>query len=175
MYQSIIQEYSDLILKQSQLEAEIHSLPKGYVSKKKIAGHSYYYLQQRVHQKLNGTYIPMNRVEEIVRQIKLRSEYKAELKSITEYLKKIEKTAARLDTGLLSYLRFVELSAGMDNLSVQQKGKSVSFADTMNAIEGVPANQDTKKDLQLWVNGQKAYLDVCRDVLQKYGVQLGDE
>ena len=51
----------------------------------------------------------------------------------------------------------------------EQKERCISFADAMNAVEGVPASEQTAKGLADWQNGKTSYLSVFEATLRRYG------
>ena len=64
---------------------ELENLPKGYISKKVIKGHTYFYLQYFENGKLLSKYIPKEKANEIAAQIKRRKELEKAIKLIGPY------------------------------------------------------------------------------------------
>ena len=62
---SVTEEYIRLLKKKTALEAELRSLPKGYISKKTIRGNVQRYLQRREGSRLVGTYIRNDEAEAV--------------------------------------------------------------------------------------------------------------
>jgi len=60
----------------------------------------------------------------------------------------------------------------MDNLSVEEKKKSVSFGLAMIALEGTEVTEVTKNEIQAWVRGEKRLLEVFQTTLSRYGFSL---
>lgn len=56
----------------------------------------------------------------------------------------------------------------MDLLSESQKARSVSFADSLNAIEGVPITADLAQGISDWVSGERTFSSLFEDTLKKY-------
>lgn len=175
MYQSLINEYRSLLYKEKGLEDRIHELPRGYISTKKINGKNYSYCQYRVNEKVVSQYVPSNHIDDMKKQIKMRKEYQAELQQLHKKRKQIESVAFKLNKGLISCFNLLEASIGMDELNIDERYKSLSFADAINAIEGVPINQQTAKELSQWAEKKQSYYDVCINVLKNCGVVLEDE
>lgn len=108
----------------------------------------------------------MDRVSE---QIRLRKQYEEELPKVNTRLNELEQAARLIGHGLDRRLLLQKLGAGMDMLSAEQKGRCISFADAMNAIEGVPASEQTSKGLADWQDGKTSYLSVFEATLRRYG------
>lgn len=89
---SVLQEeYERSERMKSAIESELNELPKGYVSTKKIAGKSYYYLQQRNKMKIIGTYIPPEELSEIKKQIDRRKQLEESIRELKANMKKIKR------------------------------------------------------------------------------------
>lgn len=72
------------------IEAEISSLPKGYISEKKIKDNTYYYLQYRENKKMKSCYIKREDVEAYRDLIAKRNELVQKLKELKRDQKKLE-------------------------------------------------------------------------------------
>ncbi|MCX6262625.1 MAG: hypothetical protein NTY95_17635 [Bacteroidia bacterium] len=68
------------------IEKKLLSLPAGSIKERLISGKKYYYLQQRVRNKIVHSYLGRDKPEDLVKQIKERKVLKAELKKINEAL-----------------------------------------------------------------------------------------
>ena len=89
---SVLQEeYERSERMKSEMESELNELPKGYISKKKIAGKSYYYLQQRVKMKIVGTYVPPEELAVIKKQIDRRKQLEESIRELKANMKKIRR------------------------------------------------------------------------------------
>ena len=73
------------------IEDELNSLPKGYISKKKINGKVYYYLQKRQDGKIISKYISRDNIENYQRLLNRRKELEEALKERKEDKKKLER------------------------------------------------------------------------------------
>ena len=73
------------------IEDELNSLPKGYISKKKINGKVYYYLQKRQDGKIISKYINKDNIENYQRLLNRRKELEEALKERKEDKKKLER------------------------------------------------------------------------------------
>ncbi len=165
----IIFEYKELLAAKLEIEQKLSVLPKGYISKKKIGGKQYLYLQTRNGDTVESKYIKAEEVEEITKQLSLRKEYEAELPDILIRLADIETAAELLDKALLRKLKMLKLTSGMDSISADEKEKRISFSDAMTSIEGVPVSDKVKKDLANWKNGNITFLSVFEQTLRRYG------
>ena len=169
MDNAIVSEYTELLEKKARLEKDLSVLPQGYISKKNIGGKTYYYLQNRVSGKMTGEYLKKDEVDRVYEQIRLRKQYEAELPKLNTRLSELEQATRLIGHGLDRRLLLLKLGAGMDKLSAEQKERCISFADAMNAIEGVPASEQTAKGLTDWQNGKMSYLSVFEATLRRYG------
>lgn len=173
MDNAIVSEYTGLLEKKAGLEKDLSVLPQGYISKKNINGKTYHYLQNRVSGKMTGEYLKKDEVERVSEQIRLRKQYEAELPKLNTRLNELEQAARLIGHGLDRQLLLLKLGVGMDSLSIEQKSRSISFADAMNAIEGVPASEQTAKGLADWQDGKTSYLSVFEATLRRYGFETG--
>lgn len=173
MDNAIVNEYTKLLEKKARLQKDLSVLPQGYISKKNINGKTYHYLQNRVSGKMTGEYLKKDEVERVSEQIRLRKQYEAELPKLNTRLNELEQAARLIGHGLDRQLLLLKLGVGMDSLSIEQKSRSISFADAMNAIEGVPASEQTAKGLADWQDGKTSYLSVFEATLRRYGFGTG--
>ena len=173
MDNAIVNEYTKLLEKKARLQKDLSVLPQGYISKQNINGRTYYYLQNRVSGKMTGIYLKKDEVDRVSEQLRLRKQYEAELPKVNSRLSELEQAARLIGHGLDRRLLLQKLGAGMDMLSADQKGRCISFADAMNAIEGVPASAQTSKGLADWQAGKTSYLSVFEATLRRYGFGTG--
>ena len=169
MENAIMSEYIELLEKKAEMEKALPGLPQGCISKKKINGKTYFYLQNRVSGKITGLYLKRDEVEGISEQIRLRKQYETELPRVSARLNELEQAARLIGHGLDRRMSLVKLGVGMDKLSAEQKERCISFADAMNAIEGVPASEQTARGLADWKKGKTSYLSVFEATLRRYG------
>ena len=173
MDNAIVNEYTKLLEKKARLQKDLSVLPQGYISKKNINGRTDYYLQNRVSGKMTGIYLKKDEVDRVSEQLRLRKQYEAELPKVNSRLSELEQAARLIGHGVDRRLLLQKLGAGMDMLSADQKGRCISFADAMNAIEGVPASAQTSKGLADWQAGKTSYLSVFEATLRRYGFGTG--
>lgn len=165
----IIKEYKELLSKKNEIEQILPSLPEGYISTKTIKEKQYYYLQNRVDGKITSKYLKENEVDTIKEQVERCKKYKAELPKIEARLKELEQAAKLIDKSIARHLNLLKLSCGMDSLSNVQKERSASFANALNAIEGVYASKTTQQNIDKWKVGDESFISIFQATLNMYG------
>lgn len=165
----IIDEYKDLLFQKNEINQTLPSLPEGYISTKTIKEKQYYYLQNRVSGKIISKYLKKDEVDIIKEQVKLRKKYKAELPKIEVRLKELEQAAKLIDKNIARHLIQLKLSCGMDSLSSLQKERSISFANALNAIEGICASKATQQKIDKWKTGDDSFISIFQSTLNMYG------
>lgn len=85
------EEYERLTRMKKRMREEMESLPKGYISKKIIRGHEYYYLQHREGKRIVSSYIKKSEITAFEAQIERRRNLNTSLKDINTQMKKIER------------------------------------------------------------------------------------
>lgn len=172
MNNAIVVEYTKLLEEKARLEKTLSELPQGYISNKTINGKVYHYLQNRVAGKMTGEYLKKDEVDKTAEQLRLRKQCETELPALVVRLGELEQAARLIGHGLDRRMSLIKLGMGMDRLSSAQKARSISFADAMNAIEGVPASEQTAKGLADWQEGKTSYLSIFEETLQRYGFRM---
>ncbi|MEG0835614.1 MAG: hypothetical protein RR413_09245 [Christensenellaceae bacterium] len=165
----IIKEYKELLRQKNEIEQTLPSLPAGYISRKTIKEKQYYYLQNRVDGKITSKYLKENEVDTINEQVERCRKYKAELPKIEARLKELEQAAKLIDKSIARNLTLLKLSCGMDSLSSVQKERSASFANALNAIEGVYASKTTQQNIDKWKTGNESFISIFQSTLNMYG------
>lgn len=84
-------------------------------------------------------------------------------------IKEIENEAKQLDYNLYKKLQLFKICDGMDDISLSQKEKSISFAYAMVAIEDLHPQKFTMEQLNNWKNGNITFFSIFENVLKKYG------
>lgn len=88
----VLQEELDRLDQQEIIYArDLQELPKGYISKKKIAGKEYCYLQHRDGGKVVSRYISAAELPKVEVQVKRRKQLEASLRRVREDRKKLRK------------------------------------------------------------------------------------
>ena len=77
------------------IEKKLASLPKGSVKERIISAKKYYYLQNRIGEKIVHKYLGRKKPEEILRQLQERKKLKAELKKVKEALRLLKRTEGK--------------------------------------------------------------------------------
>ncbi len=166
---SLVNEYSQLLERRCKIGAYLETLPKGYISEKTINGKQYSYLQNKIDGKLTSLYLKADEVDQVHSQLAQRKQYEAELPEIDLRIGELEQAAKLIGKGVDRMLLLLKISAGMDDLAQEQKIQSISFANSMNAVEGVPVTEQTAAEISLWQNGQKSFQAVFSATLKRYG------
>ncbi len=85
----LTKELNRLAARQEALQEELDSLPRGYVSKKEIKGHDYFYLQHREGQSVKSQLIKQGMLESILEKQQRKKQLKQELREILREQKQI--------------------------------------------------------------------------------------
>jgi len=85
------EEYDRISRMIDNISAEIESLPKGYVSKKKINGNEYYYLQKRQGDKITFSYLVKEKVADYKTLIDRRRELEKQKRRLEKDKKKLSR------------------------------------------------------------------------------------
>ena len=64
------------------------------------------------------------------------------------------------------------LCEGMDALTLEEKEKSLSFAYSINAIEGLSISTELELQLKKWKNGEQSFYQIFEDTMKRYGFPL---
>lgn len=94
--QGILSESREYYLEaKEKIRKKLANLPKGSIKERVIAGQKYYYLQQRVGERIVHKYLGKKKPEELLLQIKERKVLSAELKKVNEALKILRRSEGR--------------------------------------------------------------------------------
>jgi len=85
------EEYDRSKRMKTAMERELNTLPTGYLSKKIIKNKEYYYLQKRVGNKIKGTYIPYDKVQQMKDLLDKRKRLEDSIRELEANMKKIER------------------------------------------------------------------------------------
>ncbi len=140
---SSLSEYRDI-------EKVIAALPRGYISVKQIANHTYYYRQWREGSKVVSTYVPESTLSITEQKIKVRKENEQLLKVINKSLKSAIRAVLR--AGLLNEKQIEELKTSV-------KFDEVELADRSSFVENKfpDANKDVSEAIKNYVDGIDTY------------------
>ena len=91
--QNILKESKEYYLDvNKKIEKRLKNLPIGSIKERIIRGNKYFYLQQRLGNKVVHKYLGKQVQEKLLQQLKERKKLQAELKKTNEALKIIKKT-----------------------------------------------------------------------------------
>ncbi len=166
---SLVNEYSSLLERRRKIDLSLGTLAKGYISEKTINGNRYSYLQIKTDGKIVSTYLKAEEVDKVQSQLAQRKRYEAELPGIYARMRELEQAAKLIGMGVDRSLMLLKISTGMDLLEQEQREQSSSFANSMNAVEGIPVSEETAAELALWRKGKKSFQSVFSETLKRYG------
>ena len=66
----------------------------------------------------------------------------------------------------------LKLCEGMDALTLEEKERCLSFAEAINAIEGLTISTELERQLEKWKNGEMTFHQVFEDALKGYGFPI---
>ena len=58
---------------------------------------------------------------------------------------------------------------GIDALTLEEKERCLSFAEAINAIEGLTISTELEQQLKKWKNSEITFYQVFEDTLKRYG------
>ena len=169
-YKEIYDEYNFLLAKLNDYAKILLTLKDGYISTKTISGKKYYYLQKKINNKINSEYIRAELLPQIEAQLQKRGEAETEIKLINEQLGKLETAVMVVDKNLYRTLINLKRSSAMDFIPLDIRKKSLEFGNAMTALEGIPASEETDKNLLLWAAGEHSFKDSYLQTLAKYNL-----
>lgn len=169
MKNTIFSEYNSLLEHLRDMQSQMNLLSQGYISKKTIKGKQYSYLQNRVNGKVVSRYIKEDEIENISSELELSKRYKTEIPQIENRILELEQAAKLIDRKLSRELMLLKLSSNMDMLTTEQRNKSISFANAMNAIEGIYVSRATETKITDWKNGHMSFFTLFNETLTMYG------
>ncbi len=164
--------YKKTLVKRSDIERELRGLPLGYISTKVIHGKTRHYLQRRVGKRVIGKYISDDEVVSVKRGLSRRVELGEELLDINTRISELESAAKLIDSVIYNKLLLLKACMPMEHLTAEERKKASSFAEAMNAVEGVFATTETKSAIEKWIAGEVSFLSVYENTLRKYGFQV---
>ena len=65
-----------------------------------------------------------------------------------------------------------KLCESMDVLTLEKKERCLSFAEAINAIEGLTISTELKQELEKWKNGEITFYQVFESTLKEYGFPI---
>lgn len=173
-YAELFSKHKALTKKLLDAGNNLSKLPDGYISKKKISGKTYPYLQKRIRGKMQSRYIKAEQLPEVRKGLSSRRVLEGEVASLSQEITALEQAAALLDTALYRRMLQSKRSLQMDTLPVSARRKSLSFSKAMLSLEGVAPTADARNNLQAWGEGKKSFSEGYHSVLQKYNLTGGE-
>ena len=165
-YQELYNEYVSLIQDKANLQKRLTLLKDGYISTKTISGKKYTYLQYRINGKLSGEYVREDNLPAVRAELDERTSILRKIQALDVKLEKIEAASGILDDNLRRKLVALRRCAAMEVLLSEERIKSLAFSRAMTALEGIPASEETEKNLSRWAHGdlsfQESYLNTLR-------------
>ena len=86
----------------------------------------------------------------------------------------METAAKNFDRNQYRKSFFLQQCAEMDALPIKKRKDALAFARAMTALEGLPAKEETEKNLQLWARGEKKFADFYIKSLKAYHILDGE-
>lgn len=169
MAYSLEKEYKKLLSEKMDVESKLATLPDGYISEKTINGTKQYYLQKRIGKRVVGKHISANELSKVRRGLSTRVSCEKMLVTIEDGLHNVEAAAKLVSHDLYKRILLLGACIPMEALDIKQKKRASSFAEAMNAIEGVSATPDVKSGLNSWCSGELSFLALYEATLKKYG------
>lgn len=169
MVNSLEKEYQKLIYKATDIRKSLEFLPNGYISEKMIYGTKQYYLQKRNGKKIIGKHISFDELSTVRIGLSKRNVLEKELAEIEERLIRIEAASKLVSHDLYKRILLLKACIPMEELSLDTKIRASSFAEAMNAIEGIPVTSEMKSNITAWYSGEISFLSLYEATLKKYG------
>lgn len=137
----------------SRIERAIEDLPRGYISVKQIAGHTYYYRQWREKDKIISNYVPEAFLKGVKQKIIIRKENEQLLKITKKDLAKAARTCIK--AGLLTQEQVNKLTecAKNDNLNLSERS-ALCAKDFPNP------SKEEKEAIKFYVEGLGSYNNI---------------
>ena len=169
MANSLEKEYKKVLFRIADIKNELAFIPDGYISEKTINGTKQHYLQKRVGKKVVGKHISSCELSSVRLRLSKRKSLEKELKVIEERLVSIEAASKLVSHNLYKRILLLKACMPMEDLSTEAKMHASSFAEAMNAIEGIPATEEMKSNISAWHSGEISFLSLYEATLKKYG------
>lgn len=169
MANSLEKEYKKNLSQRADIIDSLDTLPDGYISEKTINGTKQYYLQKRIGKKVIGKHISSRELSSVRLGLSKRESLEKELVAVEERLVSIEAASKLISHDTYKKILLLKVCIPMEYLSTEEKMRASSFAEAMNAIEGIPATADMKSNINAWHSGEISFLSLYEATLKKYG------
>ena len=167
-YRELSNEYVSLLRDKTDYQNALAALKKGYISTKTISGKKYTYLQYRVAGKMSSEYVREEHLPKILAELDERARILEKVRGIDVQLGKIEAAAYILDSSIHRELITLRRCAAMEAMPIDERRKSLAFSSAITALEGIPADAETEKDLTRWANGEFSFQESFLSILRAY-------
>ncbi len=148
----------ELIKSKRDIEEMINSLPKGYISVKKISGRTYYYRQWREGSQIKSQYVEEDFLNGVKAKIQLRKDNEALLRIIKHDLRNVQKNILKNN-----YLTIEQVMILKENVSKDALNKN----ERQEALENyLPEYVDTKLG-KAYIEGISSYNQMLVDKWMK--------
>lgn len=137
----------------SRIEQVIDSLPRGYISVKQIAGHTYYYRQWREKDKIISSYVPEAFLKGIKQKIVIRKENEELLKITKKDVTRAIRVCLKNKVLTEEQVNKLVECAKFDNLNVEEKEALIK--------KNYPApNKQEKEAIGFYLEGLGSYNNI---------------
>ncbi|MCD8194904.1 MAG: hypothetical protein LUD22_01195 [Coprobacillus sp.] len=147
-YQKRVLQLVELLRSEAEIKSLINALPRGYISKKTISGHTYYYRQWREGSRIISKYVEPLALDTVSKKIALRKEQ--------------EKTLSDIKASIRSSTRYMTRNGILDNATISTLRKNATY-DTLTPEwkratleENLPEYVDTKLG-DKFLEGEESY------------------
>ena len=113
-------------------------------------------------------YVKDDYLPEVRAELDKRAALLDRIREIDERLEKIGTAAGILDKNLRRKLDILRRCAAMEMMTIEERKKSLAFGSAMTALEGIPSNEETEKNLSRWANGDLSFRESFLNTLQAY-------
>ncbi|MEG2273558.1 MAG: hypothetical protein RSC05_14935 [Acinetobacter sp.] len=168
VFKSISQEYAGLLKKRYAIEGSLKKLPTGYISVKRISGHSYNYLQQRKQGKVVSRYLKGNLAQVTQTQLVQRKQLEEQRDVIDDHILRMEEAARIMNPLEARELERMKFCYTLDHMPKKERAKAVQFSNAIMTLEGISSTKEVDHSIDAWVEGKGSFTDSYRKTLEKY-------
>lgn len=124
---TLLEEYERMQSQLDKIDTELESLPKGYISEKKISNKTYYYLQHRENKKIVSEYIKADEVAQMRRLVAYRKMLEGERKDVLKEFDRVRKI-------LGIYTREEKIAVIKEGVKAADEGRTRPLDDVFNDL-----------------------------------------
>ena len=166
-YQELFQEHNELLNEKLICQNDLSALPDGCITKKKISGKEYCYLQRKTRGKTISKIIKKNELSNIQAQLSKRYELSNRLMNIDKRIDTLEKASLLIDSTLHKKMLMMRYCYILDTFSTEKRKKTIIFSKAMASIEGLSVSGDYDNTINEWVLGKASIRDCCLRIMRK--------